>query len=448
MPEIAAPEKLKYLIIGNSAGGIGAAEAIRQVDWTGSIAIVSDEPFSAYSRPLISKHLADRRPIEKMLFRPADFYEQNSIQTLLGTRVQRLSPGEHSIEIEDGKKLYWEKALLATGGSPIIPKMEGLEREGVFTFVTLGDAQAIDHFLGKFPDRSVKAVVIGGGLIGVSITEALVKRGVQVTVVEMRDWVLNTMLDRDTASVMAERLNQAGVEIITGRTVARIDSYLTGVATGVTLDDGQSLPAELVIVAIGVRPRTDLAIGTGIKINRGIVVDRHMATSVPDIYACGDVAEAYDAVYGENRVIPIWPNTYVGGRVAGFNMAGVPTEYAGGTAMNSLNYFGLDIVSAGMFMPPGDGYEVLTSRYDHIHRRIILKNERIVGLVFVGNVERSGIVRNLMQEGTDVSRFKTALLAEDLNLAMLPREIWEPHLAAPLVATDTGRKPEEVAAAK
>lgn len=417
--------KVKYLIIGNSAGAIGAAETLRSVDRKGAITIISDEPYPAYSRPLISRHLAGKRPLEKMLFRSADFYERNDTQTLLGNKVQKLDVVEHTVEIEGGEKIAWEKLLLATGGSPIISKIEGLEPGKFFTFITLDDAKAIDRFLSQSPLKAVRAVVIGGGLIGVSVTEALVKRGVQVTIIEMKNFILNTMLDKVSATVVAETLQKAGVNILTGRTAVKTT------ADGVALDDGRSLPADLIIMAIGVRPRTDLAVGTGIKINRGIVVDRHMMTSVPDIYACGDVAEAYDAVYGENRVIPIWPNAYIGGRVAGFNMAGVPTEYPGGTAMNSLNYFGLAIVSAGMVIPPDDSYEVLAAQNGTTSRRIVLKNGRIVGLAFTGNVERSGIVHNLMKEHVDVSRFKTELLTADFGLAALPREIWQSHLAVP-----------------
>ena len=203
-----------------------------------------------------------------------------------------------------------------------------------------------------------------------------------------------------------------------------------------TLDDGKILPADLVVVAIGVRPRLDLAVGTEIKINRGIVVDRHMRTSVPDIYACGDVVEAFDAVYGENRVIPIWPNAYIGGRVAGFNMAGTSAEYPGGTAMNSLNYFGMDVVSAGMVLPPPDNsYEVLTGQNNHNHRRVVLKNGRVVGLAFTGNVEKSGIVHSLMKQQVDVTAFKKELVAPDFGLASLPRGVWEQQLAGSSAAT-------------
>jgi len=147
-------EKVKYLIIENSAGGVGAAEAIREVDRVESITIISDEPYPAYSRPLISEYLADRYPLERILFRPDDFYKKYNIQALLGKKVERLDIDEHTIELEDGRKIAWGKLLLATGGIPIVPKIEGVGRDGVFTFTTFDDAQAIDQYL----DEAVRGV--------------------------------------------------------------------------------------------------------------------------------------------------------------------------------------------------------------------------------------------------------------------------------------------------
>jgi NAD(P)H-nitrite reductase large subunit len=427
---MAKAEKIKYMIIGNSAGGIGAAEAIRELDKTGTMAIVSDEPYPAYSRPLISEHLFEGRPLERMLYRPADFYEQNKIQTIFGERVVGVDFSGHSLKLESGRKLEWQKLLLATGGSPIVPKIEGRELKEVFTFAKLGDAEAIDQFLNKHQGK-VKALVIGGGLIGVSASEALVKRGVGVTIVEMKDWILNTILDEEGAALEAKALTEAGVDIITGHTVARIKKNPSGGVGGAELDDGRTIACELVVVAIGVTPRLELVVGTKVKTNRGIIVDRRMQTSIADVYACGDVAEAYDFVFGENRVTPVWPNAYVGGRIAGVNMAGGKAEYQGGTAMNSLNYFGVNIVSAGMVSPPDKNYEVVIKRGDGIYKKVILKDGLITGLVFAGDIEKSGIIYNLMKDRVKVDGFKDELVADDFGLASLPEEIWRARLAIP-----------------
>jgi NAD(P)H-nitrite reductase large subunit len=439
--------KAKYLIIGNSAGGIAAAEAIREMDKAGEITIISDEPYPAYSRPLISEYLAKRCPLERMLFRPADFYEKNNIRTFLGKKAQHLDIDKHIVELESGEKIRWEKLLLATGGLPIVPEIEGIGLKGVFTFTKLDDAKAIDEFLSHYGIK-VRAIVIGGGLIGVGVTEALVKRGIEATIVEMKERILNTILDEEGSTLEEKTLTEAGVEIITGHTVGKIGSYLPGEASGVNLDDTRPIPCELVIVAIGVRPRLDLAIGTGIKVNRGIVVDRRMATSNPEVFACGDVVEAHDFIYGENRLTPIWPNAYMGGRVAGFNMAGIPTEYSGGTAMNSLKYFGLAVASAGMVNPPDDSYEVISNRYDHMYKKVVLKDGLIVGMVLAGDIEKSGVVFSLMKDRVEVERFKQALVAEDFSLASLPEEMWRARLGMPtsgfLSPTILREEPEEL----
>ena len=412
----------KYLVIGNSAGGIGAVEAIRKIDKKGSIVIVSDEPYPSYSRPLISKYLSGERNLDGMLYRPADFYEQNNIKTIFGKKVNTIDLKSRTAEI-DGKKIVWKKLLLATGGKPIVPKVKGGEKKGVFSYITLDDAKAIDGFLSNVHD----AVVIGGGLIGMSVTEALKKRGVNVNVIEMKERVLNTILD-EKASLMAEKaVVQAGVKIITGHTVAEVTGETK--VTGAILDDGTKIPCNLVVFAIGVLPRTELAENAGVKVNRGILVDNHMRTDHPDVYACGDCAEAYDFIYGINRVIPILPNAYIEGMVAGGNMAGMETEYSGGTAMNSLNYFDLDIATAGMVnLPEDDNCEVISIRNDVSYQKVILRNDRLVGMVLVGEIEKSGILFGLMREQVDVGGFKQLLLSPDFGLAKLPREKWQERL--------------------
>lgn len=415
----------EYLIIGNSAGGIGAAEAIREIDKAGRIVMISDEPYQVYSRPLISEYLAGERTVDEMLFRPIDFYVQNSIDLLLGKRAKSMELGKSLIELESSERVVWKKLLLATGGKPIVPTIKGSDKRGVFTFLTLEDAEAIASFV----DGVRRAVVIGGGLIGISVTEALIKLGLVVTVVEMKDRVLNTILDVE-ASLMAEQnLKHKGVGIITNHTVSEILGESS--VEGVTLDNGERMPCELVVIAIGVLPRTELVLNTGIKVNRGIVVDRHMNTSHPDVYACGDVAEAYDFIYDANRVTPIWPNAYIGGRVAGSNMAGVDAEYLGGTAMNSLNYFGMDIVTAGMVTPQDPAeYEVISRRTNGVYQKVILNGDFVMGMVFIGDIEKSGMVFGLMRDRVNVADFKQNLLADDFGLAYFPTDLRRERLGA------------------
>ncbi len=413
----------KYLLIGNSAGGIGAAEAIREVDKKGTLTVVSEEAYPAYSRPLISKYLAGETTLEEMLFRRADFYEKNDILLLSSKKVTGLELEHRVAQLDDGEEIFWQKLLLAVGGKPIFPNIKGSDKRGVFTFTDLDDAKAVATFLSGIQ----RAIVIGGGLIGVSVTEALVKRRVHVTVVEMKDRILNTILDPEASLMVEKIMTQAGVRIITGHTTVELcgaDNVEEAI-----LDDGEAIPCDLVLVAIGISPRLELARNARLEVNRGIVVDKHMATNYPDVYACGDVAEVYDFVYEENRVTPVWPNAYVGGRIAGYNMAGFPTEYPGGTAINSLSYFGIDITSAGMSVAPGDdGYEVLCTKRDDTYQKLILKHNRIVGMILAGIIEKSGIILSLMRDKVNVENFKQSLLADNFGLAFLPRALWEERL--------------------
>jgi len=423
-----------YLIIGNSAGGIAAAEAIREVDRDGSLAIVSDEPQPAYSRPLISEYLAGQRSQHSMALRPPAFYRRNGIDAILGVRAQRIDFEEKSVELADGRVIGWEKLLLATGGSPIVPVMAGGEKEGVFTFTTLQDAER----LRRAAAYATRAVVIGGGFIGLSAAQALAHRRLAVTIVELKETILSTMLDVRAARLVEKTIRRQGVTVITGQSVREVlgrpeDEGRVG---GVVLSNGTQVCCDLVVVAIGVAPRTELVAGSPVKVGRGIVVDRRMATSVPGVYACGDVAEAYDFLHGENRVTPIWPNAVLGGRAAGHNMAAWPDTYAGGTAANSLNYFGLAITAAGVVDPADGSCEVLSASGpgEGCYRKVVLRDGRIVGLLFMGEIERSGVVYGLMRDGADVGAFKESLLSRGFGLASLPEELRRQKLGLPVGA--------------
>ncbi len=418
----------RYLIIGNSAGGIGAAEAIREVDGEGRLTIVSEEPYPAYSRPRISDYLAGLCTLEETAIRPPGFYAERGIETLLGRRVVRLDLRRRLVELGDGGEIAWERLLLATGGSPALPPIAGLDREGVFTFTTIEDARRLKEAL----RHGSRAVVIGAGLIGLSVSHALAHLQVPVTMVEVLDRVLATALDREGSAVVERALREAGIGLELGQKVREVlasPENERGVGA-VLLEGGTRIPCDLVVVAAGVRPRAELAAAAGLTVKRGVLVDRRLATSDPDVFACGDVAEGYDFAHGDERVVPIWPNAYMGGRAAGFNMAGVETLYHGTTGMNALSYFGLSIVAAGLVEPPEEpGYEVLTAGDGDRYRKVVLRDDRVVGLVFVGDIARSGIVFGLMRDGTDVGGFKEALVSAEFGLVSLPDEMRRARLA-------------------
>jgi NAD(P)H-nitrite reductase large subunit len=361
-----------------------------------------------------------------MRTRDDQFWQKNEVQALTGRKAVSLSTGDRVVVLEGGDKINYEKLLIATGGKPFVPKMEGADKEGVFTFTTISDAERLAVRIDAADAKN--AVVIGAGLIGISVTEALVKRGLNVTLVELQDKILSLLLDSTGSDMVADVIRKAGVAIVTRQSVQRIVGKPENdrVVGGVVLTRGEQIPCDLVIVAIGVIPRTELVAGTDVKINRGIVVDNYMRTNVPEVYASGDVAEAYDFVLNQNRLLPLWPLAVLEGRVAGYNMAGKKTDYAGGTNMSALKYFGVPIVSVGLANPKEDpALEVLVSRDParNVYKKIVLKDNVIVGMTLVNDIERAGILFYLMKNRVNVKKLKPELLTENFGLAALPASL-------------------------
>jgi NAD(P)H-nitrite reductase large subunit len=376
---------------------------------------------------MISDLVSGKADLQKMKCKTDDFFAKCGTEVLINKQVTALNIADKTLTLEDGGKVSYEKLLLATGGKPFVPKMEGQEKDGVFTFTTLSDAQRLAAKIDSINARS--AVVIGAGLIGISVTEALVKRGLKVTVVELQEKILSLLLDPKASDIVETVIQKAGVNFATGQSVQKILGRPENDAAvgGVVLTKGDTVPCDLVVVAIGVIPRTELVAGTLVKTNRGIVVDNTLQTSVPDVYASGDVAEAFDFILNMNRLLPLWPLAVEEGRVAGSNMAGKKATYGGGTNMSSLKYFGIPIVSIGNANPKADDttVEVMVKldAENNVYKKVVLKNNIIVGMTMVNCIERAGVLFNLMKKQINVKKFKLSLLSDDFGLAVLPRSL-------------------------
>ena len=414
--------KNKYTIIGNSAAAVGAVESIRQVDGESGITVIAWEPHHTYSRPLISYWLGGEVDDERMPYRSADFYEKNDVETMLGVKVTSVDPESRILTTDDGREIPFDKLLIATGGTPIVPPdVGGANAEGVFTFTTWEDARTIDAYIEQYGVQN--ALVVGAGLIGLKSTEALATRDISVTVVELADRVLSATFDKTASRLAQEAMEKAGVHAICENTVSSIQQE-DGRVRGATLRDGTELDVDLVLFAIGVRPNTALVRDSNIQVDRGILVDDQMETSVAGIYAAGDVAQARQLLSDERRTLPILPTAYRQGSVAGTNMAGKGRNYEGGIPMNSVDVFGLPTISVGMTTPDDEDVECIT-RYDedeNTYKKLVLKDNRIVGAIFIGDIERAGIFTGLIKQKVDVSRFKDVLLSDDFGLLSLPAE--------------------------
>jgi NAD(P)H-nitrite reductase large subunit len=421
---------MRVVIIGNSATAVGAIESMRQHDQEAEILVLSEEPHAIYSRPLLSHYLAGEIDKGRLAYRRSDFYSRYHVQPLLNSRVVAVDPAAHQVLTEGGKAHAYDKLLMCMGGMPIIPPIPGVDSAGAFSFTRFDDAQGILRYLASRPIRH--AAVIGGGMIGLKATDALMKRGLGVTVVELAPRILSAALDETASAMMADLLGKAGVEVITGNTVVAVHSQRGGIE-GVELRDGRVILCELLLFGIGVRPNATLAREAGIVVNRGIVVDEYMRTSVPDVYAAGDVAEAYDLVVDMNRTVAIWPNAYRQGAIAGAHMVGIPRADRGGIPMNTVEVCGVTAMSIGDGSASGDGLEVLAEADERKNRykRLVLQGDRLVGVILVGQVNRAGIYTGLIRNKLSIASglhgarngdWRKALMSEHFGLLSLPDE--------------------------
>lgn len=413
---------MRYVIIGNSAAAVGGVEGIRRIDPEGEITLISKEPYPVYSRPLISYFLAGQVDARHMGYRPSSFYKDYGVAPLLGKEAETVDTEKSEVVLIDGQRIPYDRLLIATGGVPFVPPIKGVESRGVTTFTTYDDAKNLKRLV-----RGIKRVVIlGGGLIGIKAMEGLQAHGVDITVVELMDRVLGLVLDKTASGILERELQREGIHLAKETTIREIAPDSEGKVSKVVLENGQALKVDHVIIAIGVRPNLSVVEGTSIKTNRGILADNTMRTNIPNVYAAGDVAEAVDLLSGERRVIPILPNAYRQGNVAGISMAGGEASYLGGLVMNSVEVGGIPAISAGIMNPPdGKGFEVkrFLDRKNHLYRKMVIRENRLVGFILIGAIDRAGIYTGLIRERIDVHPFKHRLLKMDFGVIDFPKDL-------------------------
>jgi len=406
-----------HVIVGNSAAAIGAVEGIRSVSREDLVTVIAAEPHHCYSRPLIAELLAGELSPGDLGYRPADFYQAQGVRALLGRRVEAVDAELHGVTLEDGEFIPYDRLLLATGSVPIRPDIADADGPGVFVFNSIADAQA----LADATRGTRRAVVAGGGLIGMKAAESLHRRGLQVTVVELAPRLLSSAFDRAAGRLLAARAEAAGLRLVTDNAVVAVERK-AGMVAGVRLADGSLLPADLLVLAVGVRPNLALAAGAGVHVDRGVLVDDQMLTSAPDVYAAGDVAQGPELLSGEPRGLPLWPVACRQGQVAGTAMAGQPRDYPGGLAHNSLTLFGLCAMSAGRVEPePGDT-ELAHGDGNGTYHKVLLRGDRLVGACAVGAVDRFGILTGLILDGQPCGFLRHSFPAFPVRLLSLPQE--------------------------
>jgi NAD(P)H-nitrite reductase large subunit len=399
---------MNYVIIGAGPAGVTAAETLRKNDADANITLIGNEPEPPYSRMAIPYYLVGN--IEESgcyLREPSQHLKQLDIN-LLQAQVERIDSSAKTLQMAGGSQLSWDRLLIATGSRPVSPPVPGMDHARVSSCWTLDDARQIIEGAKAGSD----VVLIGAGFIGCIILEALVKRGVNLTVVETGNRMVPRMLDEKAGGLLKDWCISKGVNVLTSCSVNAIEETADG-KLSVSLADGQSLPAELVITATGVKPNLDLLQGTDIRTDQGILVNELMQTSNPDVFAAGDVAQGADFSSGHQQVQAIQPTATDHGRIAALNMAGGTYEHHGSLNMNVLDTLGLITHSFGLWMgvAGGDSAE-LYNPADFKYLNLQFDGDVLVGASTAGMTQHIGILRGLIESRLGLGEWKDTLMQQ------------------------------------
>lgn len=393
---------MRYVIIGGSAAAIGCIEGVRSVDKTGEIILITGETEWNYSRPLISYLLEGKTTRDKMWCRPDSFFTRNGVTVKAGVLATTLDAGDRTVRLSTGERLAYDRLLAATGSRPFVPPIPGLETvERTFCFQTLSDASALAEALR--PESRV--LILGAGLTGVKCAEGIRGLCAQIAIADLAPRVLPAVLDDTAAAMVQARMEEKGVRFYLN------DSAAAFRGNTARLQSGTELEFDVLVTAVGVRPNTQLVADAGGAVDRGILVDGRCATTLPDVYAAGDCAQGYDAVSGEKRMLPLWPNAMLQGETAGINMAGDRADYTQGIALNASGVFGLHMVTAGSY----EG-ESFTVQRDGSYKRLVTADGVLKGVIMVGDVSRAGIYTDLIRKKKPLSEIDFDLIRESPQL--------------------------------
>ena len=399
---------MRYVIIGNSTAGIACIEAIRKNDKKGEIVVISNEKYHTYGRPLISYYLLGKTDENRMKYRPDDFYVKNNCETKFGVEVTNIDHKNKKVKLSDGEEVNYTKLLVATGSSPFIQKMDGLDRvKNKFTFMTLDDAKALDKAIKK----KSKVLIIGAGLIGLKCAEGISGKVDDITIVDLADRILPSILDAEGSAMVQKHLEKIGFKFILNDSV---DKFTENTAT---LKSGKKLDFDVVVVAVGVKPNTSLFAETGGKVNKGIVVDKDSKTSIEDIYAAGDCAESYDICAHTNRILALLPNAYLQGEAAGYSMTKNEHSFENAIPMNAIGFLGQHIITAGVY--EGKQYKEVT---EDSYKVLFYDNDKLNGYILIGDVARAGIYTSLIRNQTPLSEIDFELIKEKPQLMAFTSE--------------------------
>ncbi|MEE8365052.1 MAG: FAD-dependent oxidoreductase [Gammaproteobacteria bacterium] len=399
---------MQHIIIGAGPAGVIAAETLRKCDPAASITIIGDEPEPPYSRMAIPYYLSNKIEESGNYLRdPGEHYSKQNIE-LVQQKVDKIDTGAKQIALADGSSRAYDKLLIATGSSPISPPIPGLDLPQVHSCWTLQDARAII----ELAKEGANVVLIGAGFIGSIILEALVKRGVKLSVVETDNRMVPRMLNEKAGGLLKQWCVDKGIDVRTSCSVETLTAGDEG-EVQVSLSDGSKISAALVITATGVKPNIDLLDGSDIKVEQGVLVNNCMQTSNSDVYAAGDVAQGMDFSTGNFEVQAIQPTATDHGRIAALNMSGNTTEHHGTVNMNVLDTLGLVSCSFGLWMGVDGGEQAELYNADEFkYINLQFDGNYLVGASSIGKTQHIGVLRGLIESKIDLGDWKNRLMKD------------------------------------
>ena len=388
----------KYLIVGNGVAGTTAAENIRKNDPDAWITIVSDEELPFYYRIRLPDFLCGEVVESNLIVKKEEWYRKNKITLRLSTKITDGSIKDKTLLSSCGEKIRFDRLIIANGSTPNIPTIPGSDKKGVFTLHYIQDAKDIISHAGGCKN----AVVIGGGLLGLEAGNGFKKLGLEITVVEFFPRLLPRQLDNEGARRLQNLLEDRGFLFkldVKSSTIEGNDAV-----NGITLENGESIAADMVVISAGVNPKLDLAIKLGLDCNRGVKVDKQMRTSHPDIFAAGDIVEFEGKTYG------IWPAALEQGKIAGTNISGGEADYEGTVLSNILKVAGIDLASAGD-IDEENHYESKIVSSETIYKKVVIENSRVIGCIMLGERKNFNRINQAISTGEDILSDLDSLLA-------------------------------------
>jgi nitrite reductase (NADH) large subunit len=394
----------QYVLIGNSAAALAAVDWIRKYDRQGSILLVNREAGPAYSRVALPYYVAGEMTLDDLLIRQPGDYEHLGVKVVDGAAVSGIDAGSEEVVLVDGRRVRYQKLLIATGSVCVTPAIRGLDTITPHYLWTLDDAKAMR----AAADKARSAVVIGGGFIGMLAAEALRKREIRLTIVEMTPQLLPQLLDPEGGKVFSRAVQDAGVTLRLGARVEAVARKNGQVE--VTLAGGEAILTDMVAVAAGVRPNLSCVQNGPCTVDRGILVDDRLRTDCANIYAAGDVAEVNDFLSEARTIHAIWPAAVDQGRVAGAAMAGANITYPGSLGMNVVELFNVTLAQLGRFKEaPTDDVKLLGEGQGSLYRKIVVaSNGDIVGAMYLGDangVAEMGVIHGMVKRRAKWSAF-------------------------------------------